>query len=203
MYHHHSVSSPQCIITTVSSPQCIITSVSSPQCIITTEYHHHSVPSPLCIITTVYHHHSVSSVCLCMVHAIVHSKAVLGIHWINYMNVCGGCPLVFFQFRFHYNKNAYTTIEMLNKCIKPFLGQVHLSDSFSFLKHMEVCVVICQNQYHSVSSPQCTITGRICKVEKLTSYQFWWHCMQFFRHSSQITHAEIHCFLTQRCLKIS
>ncbi len=47
------------------------------------------------------------------------------------------------------------------------------------------------------------ITGHMCTVEKLTSYGIWWHCMLLFQHSSMITHAEIHCFLTQWCLKMS
>jgi len=32
------------------------------------------------------------------------------------------------------------------------------------------------------------ITGCICKVEKLTSYRFWWHCMPIFWLSSRIFH---------------
>ncbi len=42
-------------------------------------------------------HHGVSSTCLCMVHSIVHSRAVLGTHQRNCMSMSGNYPLLSFS----------------------------------------------------------------------------------------------------------
>ncbi len=46
------------------------------------------------------------------------------------------------------------------------------------------------------------ITPHMWTVKRLTNQGFWWLCTSSFQHFSMITHIEIHCFLTQWCLKM-